>query len=83
MDPGIFFRGRGGSSGPSGILTILFQGSRGGPTFSGGGGGGGNFFQRRGVVSYCLFPIETHITCDCPVSPSGSAHKDTSIRGLK
>ena len=38
MDPGIFFRGRGGGggSGPSGILTILFIGSRGGPTFSGG-----------------------------------------------
>ena len=30
-----------------------FQGSRGGPTFSRGGGG-----------SNCLFPIETHITCD-------------------
>ena len=28
----------------------------GGPTFSRGGGGGGN----------CLFPIETHITCDFP-----------------
>ena len=42
-DPGIFYRwGGGGGSGPSGILTILFQGSRGGPTFS--GGGGGNFF---------------------------------------
>ena len=45
----------------------IFQG---GPTFSrGGGGGGGN----------CLFPIETHITCDFPggsgppVPPSGSA----------
>ena len=40
-----------------------FQGFRGGPTFSrgvqlfpGGGGGGSN----------CLFPIETHITCDFP-----------------
>ena len=31
-----------------------FQGSRGGPTFSRGGG------------SNCLFPIETHITCDFP-----------------
>ena len=30
-----------------------FQGSRGGPTFSRGG-------------SNCLFPIETHITCDFP-----------------
>ena len=51
-----------------------FQGSRGGTTFSRGGptfpGGGG---------SNCLFPIETHITCDFPggsgppVPPSGSA----------
>ena len=46
--------------------TIIFQGSRevqhfpgGGPTFSGGGGGGGG-------GSKCLFPIETHITCDFP-----------------
>ena len=37
--------------------SIIFQGSRGGPTFSKGGGGGG---------SNCLFPIETHITCDFP-----------------
>ena len=57
--------------------TIIFQGSRGGPTFSrevqlfpaGGGGGGSN----------CLFPIETHITFDfpggvqTPCPPSGSA----------
>ena len=45
----------------------VFQGYRGGPTFSrgggGGGGGGSNFFQRG---SNCLFPIETHITCDFP-----------------
>ena len=27
------------------------------------GGGGSNFFQRG---SNCLFPIETHITCDFP-----------------
>ena len=47
--------------------SMIFQGSRGGPTFS-----------RKG--SNCLFPIETHITCDfpgwvrtpCP-PPSGSA----------
>ena len=60
--------------------TIIFHGSRGGPTFSrgvqlfpgGGGGGGGG--------SNCLFPIETHITCDfpgggvrTPCPPSGSA----------
>ena len=45
-----------------------FQGSRfqrgsnifhGGPNFSRGGGGGGG-------GSNCLFPIETHITCDFP-----------------
>ena len=40
--------------------TIIFQGSRGGPTFPGGGGGGPTF--SRG--SNCLYPIETHITCD-------------------
>ena len=33
----------------------------GGPTISGGGGGGG------GGGSFCLFPIETHITCYFPV----------------
>ena len=45
----------------------IFQG---GPTFSRGGGGGSN----------CLFPIETHMTCDfpgggvrTPCPPSGSA----------
>ena len=42
--------------------SIIFQCSRGGPTFPGGvqlfpGGGGG---------SNCLFPFETHITCDFP-----------------
>ena len=48
-------------------------------------GGGSNFFQRGGggVVSDCLFFIETHITCDFPISPSESAHEGTSIRGLK
>ena len=40
-----------------------FQGSRGGPTFS--RGKGGNIFQVGGG-SNCLFPIETHITCDFP-----------------
>ena len=39
--------------------------------------------EERGVVSHCLFSIETHITCDFPVSPSGSAHEDTTIGGLK
>ena len=77
-DPGIFFMG--GGSGPSGISTILFQGSRGGPTFS---VGGPTSSRGGGIVSDCLLPIETHITCDFPVSPSGSAHEDTTIRGLK
>ena len=55
--------------------SIIYQGSRGGPTFS---RGGSNFFQGGGG-SNCLFPIETHITCDFPggsgppVPPSGSA----------
>ena len=43
--------------------------------------GGSNFFQVGGGGSNCLFPIETHITCDFPggggsgplVPPSGSA----------
>ena len=43
--------------------TIIFQGSRGGPTFS----RGGPTFSRGGEGgSNCLFPIETHITCDFP-----------------
>ena len=37
--------------------TMLFQGSRGGPTFSGGGGGGGG-----GVEVQMLIYLETHIT---------------------
>ena len=49
--------------------SIIFQGFRGGPTFSRGGptfsrGGGVQLFPRGG--SNCLFPIETHITCDFP-----------------
>ena len=44
---------------------VNFKGSGGFPNFS---RGGSNFFQggggRRGVN--CLFPIETHITCDFP-----------------
>ena len=60
----------------------IFQGGggKGGPTFSRGGGG----------VSNCLFPIETHITCDFPgggggggsrppVPPSGSALENNFI----
>ena len=77
---------RGGGGGGVGLRSIwninypfprfqrrsnIFRGGR--PTSSIGGG----------VVSNSLFPIETHITCDFPVSPSGSAHEDTMIRGLK
>ena len=40
----------------------IFQGRGGG---GGGGGGGSNFFQGGGG-SNCLYPIETHITCDFP-----------------
>ena len=40
-----------------------FQGSGGGPNLS--RGGGSNFFQGGGG-SNCVFPIETHITCDFP-----------------
>ena len=43
---------------------IIFQGSIGGPTLSRGGGGGGVQLFPGG--SNCLFPIETHITCDFP-----------------
>ena len=35
--------------------NIIFQGS-----------GGGTNFSRRGGAVHCLFPIETHITCDFP-----------------
>ena len=67
------------SNGNHSKKTINFQGSRGSPTFS------------RGWGSNCLFPVETHITCDfprgirtpCPPPPlpppppppSGSAHE--------
>ena len=47
------------------MKSIIFQGSRGGPTFS--RGGGGTFFKGWGGGSSCLFSIETHITCDFPV----------------
>ena len=92
----IFKGGGGGEGGPTfsrgvqhfqgGSWVQHFQG--GGPTFSGGGGGG------RG--SNCLFPIETHITCDFPggygppVPPSGSAleihiqiYKLQNVKGLE
>ena len=47
---------------------MIFQGSRGGPTFL--RGGGSNFLQRGGGGwSNCVFPIEIHITCDIPPVP--------------
>ena len=58
-------------------ILILYQGSRGGPLYSGGGGGGGsNFFQWGGQM---LISIETHIrSCYFPgggvLSPSVSAN---------
>ena len=42
----------------------IFQG---GPTFSRGGG------------SNCLFPIETHITCDFPGGGGGSCERSRSV----
>ena len=47
--------------------TILFQGSRGSPTFSGGGGGGPASSGGGGVQM--LISIEPHITCDFPGGP--------------
>ena len=54
----IFYSLQRGSNGFITEKTVLFQGSRGGPTPS---RGGSNFFP--GVVQL-LIPIETHITCD-------------------
>ena len=61
-----------------------FQGSRGVQHFPG-GGGGSNFFQGGGG-SNCLFPIETHITCDFPggsgppVRPPLDPHLPSSLK---
>ena len=60
-------------------ILILYQGSRGGPLYSGGGGGDVQLFP-GGVQMLIL--IETHIRtcyfprggCPDPLSPSGSAH---------
>ena len=57
-------------------ILVLYQGSRGGPLFSGGGGGGGGgggvqLFPGGGGVQM-LIPIETHIhTCYFPGGVSG------------
>ena len=63
-------------------FSILFQGSRGGPTLSGEGGGASTFpggVQLFQWGIHLLISIETHITCDFqggpdPLSPSRSAH---------
>ena len=57
--PNLFYSLQRGSNGFITEKTILFQGSRGGPTFSRGGGGGGGGVQM-------LISIETHIPCDFP-----------------
>ena len=58
---------------------IIFQGLRGGPTFS--GGGGSNFFQ--GVQM--IISIETHITFDCAATQteenSHCFHWGTTMKG--
>ena len=51
-----------------------FQGSRGDPTFSRGGGGGGVQLFPGGSI--CLYPIETHITCDFPGWGGGGGGPD-------
>ena len=69
-------------------ILLLYQGSRGGPLYSG-GGGMSNFFQGGGVVQM-LISIETHIHtcyfpggggCPDPLSPSGSAHGQCHYNG--
>ena len=51
-------------------ILILYQGSRGGPLFSGGGGGGPNANFYRNPYTYLLF----FRGCPDPLSPSGSTH---------
>ena len=75
----LFYSLQRGSNGFIFEKTILYQGSRGGPLFSGGGGGVSNFFQGGGVQM--LISLETHVRtcyfpggCPDPLSPSGSAH---------
>ena len=61
--------------------TIIFQGSRGGPTFDGFGGRGPTFFQGGGGVQM-LISGETYQNCDFPRTPyplSVSAHALPSL----
>ena len=82
--PSLFYSLKRGSNGyiAEKTILILYQGSRGGPLYSGGGGGGGggvsNFFQGggpnanfyRNPFTYLFFPGGG----PDPLSPSGSAH---------
>ena len=76
-----FKRGSNGCIAEKTIL-ILYEGSRGGPLFSGGGGGDVQLFPGGGGVQM-LISIETHIrTCvRTPLSPSGSAHGQCHYNG--
>ena len=58
----LFYSLQRGSNGFITVKIILFQGSRGGPTFS--RGGGSNFYHGGRVQM--LISIETHIICDFP-----------------
>ena len=66
-------------------ILILYQGSRGGPLYSGGGGGGVQLFPGGGGGVQMLISIETNIRTRYfpgggggwgpdPLPPSGSAH---------
>ena len=73
---GLFYSLKRGSNGfiAEKTILILYQGSRGGPLFSGGGGGGGGsqlFPAGEGGVQM-LISIETHMrTCYFPGGMSG------------
>ena len=81
FSPQLIYSLQKGSNGFITEKTILFQGSRGGPTFSGGRGGPAS----SGGVQI-LISIEPHITCDFPggsgppIPPSGSAHEQRSSK---
>ena len=54
--------------------TIIFQGSRGGPTFFGVGGGAQPFFQGGGGGVKKLISVETYRNCDFPGPPIPSLY---------
>ena len=86
----LFYNLQRGSSGfiAEKTILILYQGSRGGPLFSGGGGGGCQTFS--GGIQM-LISLETHVHtcyfpgggCPDPLSPSGSAHEQCHHNGTK